>query len=44
MLAVALVVYIGLMGIHFVTGLSAFGIVSDTFVNDFSVRLGALLA
>jgi hypothetical protein len=43
-LAVALVVYIGLMGVHFVTGLSAFGIVSNTFVNDFSVRLGALLA
>ena len=43
-LAVALAVYIGLMGIHFVTGLSAFGYVSSTFVNDFSVRLGTLLA
>lgn len=42
-LAVALVVYIGLMGIHFVTGLSAFGYVSNTFVNDFSVQLGSLL-
>lgn len=33
-LAVALAVYIGLMGIHLFTGLSAFGYVSNTFVND----------
>jgi len=35
-LAFALVVYITLMGVHFFTGLSAFGILSDTFVKDFS--------
>lgn len=34
-MAVALAIYIGLMGIHFFTGLSAFGYVSNTFVNDF---------
>jgi len=42
-LAVALAVYISLMGIHFVTGLSAFGYVSNTFVNDFTVRMSSLL-
>jgi hypothetical protein len=42
-LTLALAVYIGLMGIHFLTGLSAFGYVSNTFVNDFSVRLSSLL-
>lgn len=43
-LTIALAVYISLMGIHFLTGLSAFGIVSNNLVNDFSVQLGALLA
>ncbi|MEQ1923850.1 MAG: DUF5658 family protein [Pyrinomonadaceae bacterium] len=33
-LAVALAVYIGLMGIHLFTGLAAFGIVSNTTVYD----------
>lgn len=33
-LAVALAVYISLMGIHFFTGLSAMGYVSNTFVQD----------
>lgn len=33
-LAVALAVYIGLMGIHIFTGLSAFGYVSNTFITD----------
>ena len=33
-MAVALAIYIGLMGIHFFTGLSAFGYVSNTFVHD----------
>jgi hypothetical protein len=42
-LALALAVYIGLMGIHFFTGLSAFGYVSDTFVSDLSVRFSRLL-
>ena len=43
-LAVALAVYISLMGIHFFTGLSAFGYVSNTLVNDFAVWSGSLLA
>ncbi|MFM9905569.1 MAG: DUF5658 family protein [Pyrinomonadaceae bacterium] len=33
-LAVALAVYIGLMGIHLFTGLSALGYVSNTFLRD----------
>ena len=40
-LAVALAVYIGLMGIHIFTGLSAFGYVSNTFINDMSVQFFA---
>ena len=36
-LALTLAIYIGLMGIHFVTGLSAFGLISDQLFNDFSV-------
>ncbi|MGI8641244.1 MAG: DUF5658 family protein [Pyrinomonadaceae bacterium] len=36
-LVLTLVIYIGLMGIHFFTGLSAFGFISDNLVNDFSV-------
>jgi hypothetical protein len=43
-LAITLAVYISLMGIHFLTGLSALGIVSNNLVNDFSCQLGALLA
>lgn len=33
-LALALFVYTGLMGVHFVTGLSAFGYISDAFLQD----------
>lgn len=33
-LAVALAVYLGLMGIHLFTGLSAFGYVSNTAIHD----------
>jgi hypothetical protein len=36
-LALALTLYIGLMGIHFFTGLSAFGLISDNFFNNFAV-------
>lgn len=36
-LALTLAIYVGLMGIHFFTGLSAFGLISDKFFNDFSV-------
>jgi len=35
-LAVALAVYIGLMGVHLFTGLSAFGYVSTRFMEDLS--------
>ena len=35
-LAVALAVYISLMGVHVFTGLSAFGFISDNFFNEFS--------
>lgn len=35
-LALVLTLYIGLMGVHFVTGLSAFGFISDALLNDFS--------
>ncbi len=35
-LALALTVYISLMGVHFVTGLSAFGFISDNLLTDFS--------
>jgi uncharacterized membrane protein len=43
-LIVALAIYIGLMGVHFFTGLSAFGYVSNTFVSDFTVWSSSLLA
>lgn len=33
-LAVALAVYIGLMGVHLFTGLAAFGLISSTTVHD----------
>ena len=42
-LTVALVVYIGLMGVHFITGLSALGMVSNTFVSDLTRELSILL-
>ncbi|MBS1795019.1 MAG: hypothetical protein JSS81_14255 [Acidobacteria bacterium] len=43
-LAVALAVYISLMGVHFFTGLSAFGYVSNNFVSDFTSWSRGLLA
>lgn len=33
-LALALTLYIGLMGVHFITGLSAFGLISENFFSD----------
>jgi hypothetical protein len=42
-LAVALAVYIGLMGIHLFTGLSAFGYVSNTFLTDLTGQFFAIL-
>lgn len=35
-LSLALTVYVGLMGVHFVTGLSAFGLISDALLADFA--------
>lgn len=43
-LTLALSVYVGLMGIHFFTGLSAFGYISENFVNNFSVWTHQFLA
>jgi len=43
-LTVALAVYISLMGIHVMTGLTAFGLISKTAVDDLSVFAGGLLA
>lgn len=34
-LTVVLSIYVGLMGVHFFTGLSAFGFVSDALLTDF---------
>lgn len=42
-LAVALAVYIGLMGIHLFTGLSAFGYVSNTFLQDLQGQFFAFI-
>lgn len=36
-LALALVIYIGLMGVHFFTGLSALGFVPDSFITELSL-------
>ena len=35
-LTFVLAIYISLMGVHFLTGLSAFGFISDALLNDFS--------
>ncbi|MGI8468041.1 MAG: DUF5658 family protein [Pyrinomonadaceae bacterium] len=35
-LTIVLAIYLGLMGIHFFTGLSAFGYISENFVGEFS--------
>lgn len=43
-LAVALAVYLGLMGIHIFTGLSAFGYVSNTLIHDLGALPGQFLA
>ncbi len=36
-LTLTLVIYIGLMGVHLFTGLSVFGLVSETFIQDASL-------
>ena len=43
-LAIALAVYIGLMGVHIFTGLAAFGIVSNTTIQNVSDFHGQLFA
>jgi hypothetical protein len=43
-LAVALAVYIGLMGVHLFTGLSAFGYVSNNFLQELGDLTGQLFA
>lgn len=43
-LVLALCIYTGLMGIHFITGLSAMGMVAESTVNDMTVWAGSLLA
>ena len=35
-LTLALTIYIGLMGVHLFTGLSAFGLISENFIRDVS--------
>ena len=43
-LTLALAVYISLMGIHVVTGLSAFGVISQTGMHDLATLANGLLA
>ncbi len=43
-LAATLSLYILLMGIHFVTGLSAVGMLSDAFISDFTRWTNAVFA
>lgn len=43
-LGAALMVYSGLMGIHFFTGLSAFGLISQNFLSDFASWSRSLFA
>lgn len=42
--AVALSIYLGVMGVHFFTGLSAFGVLPETVVNDVASFSNNLLA
>ena len=43
-LGLVLFLYTGLMGIHFFTGLSAFGLISDAMIDEFSVWSQTVLA
>jgi hypothetical protein len=43
-LTLALVVYVGLMGVHFVTGLSAFGYITDAHITEFAAWSHGFLA
>lgn len=39
----SLIIYIGLMAVHFITGLSAAGLLSDTFLNDVTLWTNSVL-
>ena len=41
-LTITLAIYLGLMGIHFFTGLSAFGFISDNFFRELSAISNSL--
>lgn len=43
-LTLALTVYVGLMGVHFVTGLSAAGLISQTMIENVSIWTKSILA
>lgn len=43
-LTLALTVYVGLMGVHFVTGLSAAGLISQTMIENVSNWTKSILA
>ena len=43
-LVLTLTIYIGLMGVHFFTGLSACGLISETFFSDAANWTNAILA
>lgn len=43
-LAVALAVYMGLMGVHIFTGLAAMGLISETAIQDVALWTGSVLA
>ncbi len=43
-LILVLAIYIGLMGVHFVTGLSACGLISDNFFSDAANWTNTILA
>lgn len=43
-LVLTLTLYTGLMGVHFVTGLSVFGLISDNLFNNFSVWTNTVFA
>jgi hypothetical protein len=43
-LIVALTIYISLMGVHFITGLSAFGFIPDSFINEVCIWSNSFFA
>lgn len=43
-LGLVLILYVGLMGVHFFTGLSASGLISEAMINNFSVWSNNILA